>query len=169
MTVIASLRIAITEVFFRAQILRRVSIPVLLGLVSSSASQRRWRRAAHSARPRTHPAAGQRTRRAVQPARVRRQAREIRVAEGRRDLYHPRAFREGARAADIVGYDTASGKRTVLVSAAQLTPAAMQGKAPVRWRLTTTPGPTDQKKLLIFTNTKESVARKHARRLLGLR
>jgi dipeptidyl-peptidase-4 len=55
------------------------------------------------------------------------------------------------RGTEIVGYDTASGKRTVLVSAAQLTPAgareplAIDGYA---WS-------KDQKKLLIFTNSKK--------------
>jgi dipeptidyl-peptidase-4 len=55
---------------------------------------------------------------------------------------------------DIVSYDSASGKRTVLITAAQLTPAGEAGK----------PGPLpvdeytwspDQKKLLIFTNSKK--------------
>lgn len=51
---------------------------------------------------------------------------------------------------DIVGYDSASGKRTVLVSAAQLTPpkAAPLSVDGYAWS-------ADQKKLLVFTNTRK--------------
>jgi dipeptidyl-peptidase 4 len=51
---------------------------------------------------------------------------------------------------DIVGYDTASGKRSVLVSATQLTPAGAKEPLAIEdysWS-------QDRKKLLIFTNTK---------------
>ena len=52
---------------------------------------------------------------------------------------------------DIAGYDTASGKRSVLVSASQLTPpksSAPLGIDEYTWS-------ADQKKLLIFTNTRK--------------
>jgi dipeptidyl-peptidase-4 len=52
---------------------------------------------------------------------------------------------------DIVGYDSVSGKRTVLVPAARLTPSGEAGPLPVdeyAWS-------PDQKKLLIFTNTRK--------------
>src|SRR6266700_8161671 len=57
----------------------------------------------------------------------------------------------GGKGMDIVAYDTASGKRSVLISAAQLTPK--DAKAPLdidqySWS-------DDRKKLLIFTNTKK--------------
>ncbi len=57
----------------------------------------------------------------------------------------------GGKGMDIVAYDTASGKRSVVVSAAQLTPK--DAKAPLdidaySWS-------DDRKKLLIFTNTKK--------------
>ena len=60
----------------------------------------------------------------------------------------------GGKGTDIVAYDSASGRRTVLITAAQLTPAGAAGKAgplPVddyAWS-------PDQKKLLIFTNTRK--------------
>ena len=62
-------------------------------------------------------------------------------------LLEPSAKSKGT---DIVGYDTATGKRSVLVSAAQLTPA---GAEPLfvdayAWS-------DDQTKVLIFTNTKK--------------
>jgi dipeptidyl-peptidase-4 len=56
-----------------------------------------------------------------------------------------------ARGTDIVGYDSATGKRTVLVSAAQLTPPKAAGPLDVdgyTWS-------ADQKKLLVFTNTRK--------------
>ncbi len=54
---------------------------------------------------------------------------------------------------DIVGYDTSSGKRTVLVSADQLTPQAGRPAGPLgvdgySWS-------ADRKKLLVFTNAKK--------------
>jgi len=50
---------------------------------------------------------------------------------------------------DIVGYDTATGKRSILVPAAQLSPAgAPLGVDEYNWS-------GDQKKLLIFTNTRK--------------
>jgi dipeptidyl-peptidase-4 len=57
----------------------------------------------------------------------------------------------GGKGMDIVAYDTASGKRSVLISAAQLTPDA--AKAPLdideySWS-------DDRTKLLVFTNTKK--------------
>jgi dipeptidyl-peptidase-4 len=58
-----------------------------------------------------------------------------------------------SKGTDIVGYDTATGKRTVLVTAAQLTPleksSAVAGPLPVdgySWS-------ADRRKLLIFTNS----------------
>ena len=54
-----------------------------------------------------------------------------------------------------MGYDTASGKRTVLVSAAQLTPAGDAGKAAGPLDIDAYSWSDDQKKLLIFTNTKK--------------
>ncbi len=56
---------------------------------------------------------------------------------------------------DIVGYDTASGKRTVLVSATQLTPPGDAGKTAGPLGIDEYAWSDDQKKLLIFTNTKK--------------
>ena len=56
---------------------------------------------------------------------------------------------------DIVGYDTGSGKRTVLVSAAQLTPGGDAGKTAGPLGIDDYAWSEDQKKLLIFTNTKK--------------
>jgi dipeptidyl-peptidase-4 len=56
----------------------------------------------------------------------------------------------GGKGVDIVAYDTATGKRSVLVSAADLTPAGAQeplGIAGYAWS-------ADKKKLLVFTNAK---------------
>ncbi len=56
----------------------------------------------------------------------------------------------GGKGAEIAAYDTASGKRNVLVSVADLTPAGAKDPLPVRgyaWS-------ADNKKLLIFTNAK---------------
>ena len=64
---------------------------------------------------------------------------------------------------DIVRYDAASGAREVLVAGARMvvpgqsTPLAIDDYA---WS-------TDGTRLLIFTNTEESVAPEYARRLLG--
>ncbi len=67
------------------------------------------------------------------------------------DLYTILEPAPGGKGTDIVGYGTASGKRTVLVSAAQLTPPA--AKAPLSidgysWS-------DNRRKLLIFTNSKK--------------
>lgn len=57
----------------------------------------------------------------------------------------------GTQLLDLVSYQTATGKRTVEVSAAQLTPAG--AKEPIRiWEYSWSP---DGKKLLIFTNGKK--------------
>jgi dipeptidyl-peptidase-4 len=55
-----------------------------------------------------------------------------------------------AKGTDIVGYDTGSGKRSVLISAAQLTPAGAKEPLSIEdysWS-------QDRKKLIVFTNTK---------------
>ena len=57
----------------------------------------------------------------------------------------------GGKGMDIVAYDTGSGKRSVLVSAAQLTPQGAAGPLSIddySWS-------PDKKKLLIFTNTRK--------------
>src|SRR5262249_25217292 len=56
---------------------------------------------------------------------------------------------------DIVGYDTASGKRTVLVPAARLTPSGAADKAAGPLPIDAYSWSPDQKKLLIFTNTRK--------------
>jgi len=67
------------------------------------------------------------------------------------DIYTILEPAAGGKGTDIVGYETASGKRSVLISAAQLTPKdaveplAIQGYS---WS-------EDRKKLLIFTNSKK--------------
>ena len=61
----------------------------------------------------------------------------------------------GGKGADIVGYDTASGKRTVLISAAQLASAADAAKPAGPLDIDDYSWSDDQKKLLIFTNTKK--------------
>lgn len=65
---------------------------------------------------------------------------------------------------DIVAYDTATGKRTVQISAAQLTPAG--AKAPLEiWEYSWS---ADGKKTAGLHQCQKGVARVHARRLLGL-
>ncbi len=70
---------------------------------------------------------------------------------------------------DIVGYDTATGKRTVLVTAAQLTPPAKSGAAgrtaSGRWLLLV----GRPQKTAHFYQHPTRVAGEYARRLLGLR
>jgi dipeptidyl-peptidase 4 len=61
----------------------------------------------------------------------------------------------GGKGTDIVGYDTASGKRTVLISAAQLTPAGDAAKPAGPLDIDEYSWSDDQNKLLIFTNTKK--------------
>jgi dipeptidyl-peptidase-4 len=63
-------------------------------------------------------------------------------------ILEPAADKKGL---DIVAYDTASGKRSVLITDAQLTPAGAKGPLGIdeySWS-------PDRKKLLIFTNTKK--------------
>jgi dipeptidyl-peptidase 4 len=54
---------------------------------------------------------------------------------------------------EIVGYDTATGKRTVLVTAAQLTPPEKSGAAPEPLPVDGYSWSADRRKLLIFTNS----------------
>jgi dipeptidyl-peptidase-4 len=57
----------------------------------------------------------------------------------------------GGKGMDIVAYDSASGQRSVLISAAQLTPAGAAAPLDIQgysW-------PADRSKLLIFTNSKK--------------
>jgi dipeptidyl-peptidase-4 len=54
---------------------------------------------------------------------------------------------------EIVGYDSGTGKRTVLVTAAQLTPPEKSGAAAVPLAVDGYSWSADRRKLLIFTNT----------------
>jgi dipeptidyl-peptidase-4 len=56
---------------------------------------------------------------------------------------------------DIVGYDTSSGKRTVLVSAAQLTPSGAYGALKEPLGVDDYSWSADRRKLLVFTNSKK--------------
>ena len=67
------------------------------------------------------------------------------------DLYTVLEPAGKGKGTDIVGYDSTTGKRTVLVSATQLTPPKAAGPLDVdgyTWS-------ADQKKLLVFTNTRK--------------
>lgn len=70
-------------------------------------------------------------------------------------LEPPSGSPSGARSMDIVGYDTATGKRTVLVPAAKLKPPTANGKDREPLAIEAYAWSDDQKKLLIFTNTKK--------------
>ncbi len=74
------------------------------------------------------------------------------------DLYtilEPASGMGSAKAMDIVGYETATGKRSVLVAAAKLMPPAEGGKEREPLVIDGYSWSDDQKKLLIFTNTKK--------------